>query len=419
MLGGAGGEQFVAVAAFSGHLVGEADSAALRTLQFAAVAVPLDGDFARAREHSAAVVRRLQLQYGSVHAPETARRQDHVPLICEKDGVRAAVERNGVQWVSAPVAARRTYGTREKKGEFYLRDARRGEWCLPGTLVFANDFDELTSHAPSPLLEGKMAVISMDGNGFGEHLRTACGTPESHRAFDEKLRAAQGALLYDLVNDLVPQDAKRHPVQVEAFVWAGDDLMFVVPAHCAWRVIGHIYSSFVPALPTGLSYRTGVVFCHHTAPIREVKALADELQGVAKKTGGPSVRGAVTYEVMESFDALGRDVLEYRELHCPDPALRRGLVLNGAGIAEGVKALPRVLDYVSRRTMRKIEVGLRSQSSRTRAEARELVVVSESDLVADGVNPADIALLREAFNGDAWWLHAGAMFDYLAEAAHA
>jgi hypothetical protein len=394
-------------------------SRALREVHFVIVAVPVDGDpnaFYRSVVKSQAAVRRIQLQRANVTATQQVAAHLRAPFICQKDAVRRAVCMNGVEWVSDSVDARRSYGTREKKGEFYRRIARsNSNMQLPGTITYTHDFDELTDCAPTAALTGKMALLALDGNGFGQYIADHCRNTNAYSAFDAGLRKCLSALLYDLVV-LSSQNGGR--ASLEVFLWAGDDLMILVPAHRALRVLDYVYGTFVPALrqATGaaaLTYRAGVVFCHHTAPIRGVKQLASELQELARGTVGSERTDTIAYEILESFDHIGHAVDEHRKRHCPDPDLRAGLCLTGSTLSTGLQPLAQLLAVIPRRTLRRIEIGLRSNDPSVRAEASERAHTFERAELETGEWKETLDAVRRAFNNDSWWLHASTLANYL------
>lgn len=207
-------------------------------------------------------------------------------------------------------------------------------------------------------LKDKIAVIHLDGNGFGKIQDAALAaddTLEGQRNFDLQLQAALGSLIVAVLETVVdgggigaPTDeeqdvrkqlsmaAVKEIVRFETLLWGGDEIMFIVPARLGWRVaekIAEVAEKLTIDVDAGkggtppyrLRFAVGMVFCHHDAPISRIKSLADDLAGIAKQTAtGPDgglIRGREATRfvpvVMESFDHSGGDTDDLMRKRAP------------------------------------------------------------------------------------------------------
>jgi hypothetical protein len=110
--------------------------------------------------------------------------------VCQFDHVRPAVgkiEKGDDRFdASLSVRIRREYGMKNKGLEWHQKKTKIKD--LP---KFVNDFDKVTSPSDGQdygNLNGKMAVIYLDGNKFGERQRNYCTSPEKQEAFDQAIR---------------------------------------------------------------------------------------------------------------------------------------------------------------------------------------------------------------------------------------
>ncbi|MCB1021295.1 MAG: hypothetical protein KDC27_15290, partial [Acidobacteria bacterium] len=229
-----------------------------------------------------------------------------------------------------------------------------------GELQLAEDFNDLTADPPksvSQKLAGKMAVISLDGNKFGERARKAGESADGLRKWDEEIREKREELLQSLLDeirddvswlqskDLEDGGKKGSRLRFEVLVWGGDDSLLVVPAWKGWWTLQRIYEltkDWKAADGKDLTHSAGLVFCGAKAPIYRVKTLAENLCTFAKGQSQKHdrERGDVfAYQVLESFDHIGRDLEEYLQEHTPDKTdtWKRHWILRGSGMEEAAK----------------------------------------------------------------------------------
>jgi hypothetical protein len=216
-----------------------------------------------------------------------------------------------------------------------------------------------------PNLKDKVAVIHLDGNGFGkiqDATLAANDTLEGQHKFDGDLQVALGTLIVAVLETVVEGggigapaleelqvraylDKSKPPVtdvvRFETLLWGGDEIMFIVPARLGWRVAETI-AKVVETLAIGvdtvngetkssrLHFAVGMVFCHHDAPIARIKTLADDLAAIAKRKAsgadGSEINGRDNTRfvpvIMESFDHSGGNTNDLMIKRAPARLLR-------------------------------------------------------------------------------------------------
>lgn len=240
--------------------------------------------------------------------------------------------------VSASVKARRDFaGTEPGKGRreaFYRIDLGFKEDEVP---EICNHFMDLVDNPPPGLpesLNGKMAVVYVDGNKFGR-IRTelqAGGAPPdvALRHFSDHLKSLREDLMRHLVHVMrMRYGPFQHDdkLRMETLLWGGDEARWVVPAWLAWDVIGEFFRFTAPwtippldktSAPVPLTHAMGVVVCNVKTPIRQAASLSHDLAEAAKAQGRVN---ACQIEILESLDILP-DHLEHhrRALYGDVPA---------------------------------------------------------------------------------------------------
>ena len=277
------------------------------TIMVAAVQDEGDDAFARQRALLKTRMRWAQLQSPSVVYPALSGQ-----MVCDIDKVRPA-RQNGV--ISEFTSLRRELGRTEKK-----RLLREILGSPADKVEIVGDLDEL-SKGQTGNLTGKIAAFRFDGNDFGK-LGHACRTPGAFRAFSESVQSGQKdffrGLLLDSRGQLRQEWLHDQRLQLEIVVYGGDEVSFLTPARLGWKTLQSFYEAAKDWAVEGtpLTYAGGAVFCHHKAPIHAIKRLAGELADHAKtwsKNQHGSKGNYVCYQVLESFDNLGRDLDEFME----------------------------------------------------------------------------------------------------------
>jgi hypothetical protein len=299
-----------------------------------------NGDFIADRETVLAKNRWRQMQSPTVAMPKTA-----AELPCRTDKVRPGVDWENDEPMSASVKIRRTYG-RKQKQVFYNQQT---DLECPS---FVNDFDQLTSDALRGNLHHKMAVIHLDGNGFGGLQNELCDSPEKLREFDQALRNLRRGMLRQLLQQSFGSaewTTAAGELRIETLLWGGDEIVWVVPAWLGLAVVNFFFNHSTgwrfPEEGTGsrpLTHAGAVVFCHHNAPVHRITELAKNLTEHAKCLIDHAPKNVVLYQVLESFDDIGSNLAEFTSDRLPDSCLAASLLLEGGcigSIIEDCKAL--------------------------------------------------------------------------------
>ncbi len=237
--------------------------------------------------------------------------------------------------VSAATEARHTFG-REQKHSFYTEVASRlkmkVDWS--GTR-FAWDLQSLASDPTNANLDGKIAVIHLDGTGFGRLQRSLVSSEATQRDWDREVQVRRGTFLVGLVECMRRNGFWRNSkgeLCIETLVWGGDDITWVVPARCGWTVAAKFFDAIEtekwqikdPGGEThGLWYSGGLVYCHAEAPIHRIHQRARSLRNdlakpasmaaggsVANELNAPKGSNALACVALESFDDIGGSVRE-------------------------------------------------------------------------------------------------------------
>ncbi len=202
---------------------------------------------------------------------------------------------------------------------------------------FARDINALCAHPDKNYrLNGKMAVIYMDGNGFGgrqdDYLQQAIDKGEdgiqAQKDFDKKIQACRNEFLEDILSLMqsgeMPEATYKEDesdeddteagnvIRLETLLWGGDEMLFVVPAWLGMDFLQRFFEhSRTWTLADGkaeLTHAAGIVFCQAKTPIRIIQQLAKDLADrvkEAKDAKGNDVgrtRDGWDYLVLESID---------------------------------------------------------------------------------------------------------------------
>lgn len=310
---------------------------------FAVEIVPSAGSeaFAEEREKLSCLVRWQQMHSPSLALPKAT---PGATAACSLDLVRPASQqafaRGAEVWVSESVGARRKHGIDSKRsfisgkvGDPSLRDQ------------FVNDLEELSEAPAREPLRRKIAVVYVDGNGFGalqERMVRERGEV-GQGDFDGLVEELHVDFLQRLVQAMRAQPSRwmtsDRKLRCEVLTWGGDDLLWIVPAWCGWESVRlFLEASEERSAPAEeLRHGVGLVFCHHSAPIHRVVDLAHSLCREAKSAGklrvekGKTVPDVLAYQVLESFDHTGADLEEYRAGRIPAASSTAELVLPAHG----------------------------------------------------------------------------------------
>lgn len=370
-------------------------------------------DFTADREKLLALNRYRQMQSPSIAFPAMDSR---CKLPCITDLVRpqSTNEKHCVkndQRVSESVYQRRKYGKDEKQ-KFYEK-----ETGISDLKKFASDFNSIASDPQQGNLNNKLAVIYLDGNGFG-NFQKSCGTADDLQTFDKEIKGKRKAFLKALFEEKICKDdgwlfkgKEGDEYRFEILLWGGDEMIFVVPAWKGWESLLFFYQQTKTWEYNGnpLFHAGGLVFCHHKAHIHRITALAKELAEMAKLD---RKRNLFVVKALESFDHIGQDTEGYfkaqaekitGEKDCFRPFLLDGEKM--AEIAEAVAALKRAEFPRSKiyRYLKELHAGKSDDATETIAKA-----------IKDSGCDDALKALSGLLNGEAMrWQQIAELWDYL------
>jgi hypothetical protein len=365
---------------------------------------------------------------------------------CDVDKIQHAVTtakfKGDKKEISNSVYYRRKYGF-EKKQSFIAEEVT--DYFDKNKIKhnFAWDFDDLTfgkkdfynPDKDKGNLHHKMAVIYLDGNDFGK-TQQSLEAKELGKFDKMKVEYQQkflAGLMERVVSDRVGwqftgEDEKTGNYetiyQLEILLWGGDEICLVVPAWKGWEVVELFYNETKELKwdEKPLTHSVGIVFCHHNAPIRRIKKLAENLAGLAKDRSRKD--NYFAYEILESFDHIGKDLFEHRKKRCPqiEPIDPKVMILDGNKISEITKEIKEVKKFFPRRKLTEIVFNL-LDSFDDSTDDRKNIVDDLIDTVKSGIgeeNKKKLENFTELFdNGYAAYIHALELWDYVEEEINA
>jgi len=233
---------------------------------------------------------------------------------CVRPVDRRRLPKDNAHPVSESVYQRHQYGRRARQ-RFYAAETGRGD------LRFTDEFNDIGTHTtfagvpPPANTADKLAVLYVDGNGFGAIGRRKLGEGvDQYRAWSRGVRGHHCDVLKQLLSAAEGDRTWRNgdALRLETLLWGGDEIVFVVPAWKGWELaelfFGHGHGHVIDG--QAVTYACGLAFCHTKAPIANVVKLAKRLGDAAKLTGKGTHR--LAYEVLESFDDITSDFAEHR-----------------------------------------------------------------------------------------------------------
>ena len=288
-----------------------------RHASFQVAVEPDEGDFPEILQRLQARIRRQQLRWPTVPPPQFEATEQEGYLDGWRPGVvdyRVDPNVKGVK-ISRATDFRRRKGRAIKHQIFEETSGKKSvendeEWLI------ARDLTLLAQDSTKGILDGKVAFLHVDGNGFGAIRYRHCTTPEQRTAFDKRVqddirKPFLRALLTRALNDrdFQTRDAKgRLALRLEVLLWGGDEMTLIVPAWKGLEVLELFYQQAQGKMFEGepLTHRGAIIFCHHNAPILLIKRLAEALLERTKEDiAQVDERDAAHYLILESFDALG------------------------------------------------------------------------------------------------------------------
>ena len=437
--------------------------------------VKSDGEFQKSREAVLALNRWRQMTAPQVAVPEYSNEfpLPDTPDVCVVDKLRPAKEKlnfkNEEKHISMSVATRRKYGF-DKKQTFIKDELHQIGKSNLVEHKFAWHFNQITRDSTKGNLNKKMAVIYFDGNGFGG-IQSGLANQVELEHFDREIKKYRREWLARLVERMNKEDGwlvtaedeltanldeKLH-YRMEILLWGGDDSYLVVPAWKGWETLADFFSvskDWVnPTNPAKkLKHAAGIVFCHHNAPIRRIKDLVKEI--CDKKAKHNRDENYFVYEILESFDHIGKSLDSYLETRCPiqqdgnRKGINESLVLDGVKMKDvNLATMQRLRDVLPRRKLVKLAQALLNEDSvqNINKPLEDLLNVCNSLLPKDKEgkivdseearilknlifalrgdadkwmklieNPDDKDLVRKSDDANpVWWIHLNALWDYV------
>lgn len=368
-----------------------------------------------------------QSRWQQMKSPTVVIRSAIATQPCALDLVRPATRavpapENDFHLVSESVAVRRLAGQKLKQ-HFYQRQIGKQI-----KRQFVRELKELTKDEHKGSLSEKMAVIYLDGNGFGRIKNSVCRSHDMYRDFDQTVKSYRREMLEGLLDRMeVDGDwqTREGKYRIETLLWGGDELMWIVPAWKGWETLQYFYqqSERWQFNEYPLRHSAGLVFCHHNAPIHRITSLARNLAELAKDKSRAD--NLFAYEVLESFDHVGRDLGKYRGERCPQPLTStdaldpQTLILDGAMMATLENFVYSYAEELPRKQLHELtdelltplrvdDLPAKRESKRKELLDRLQIAATKAGKPKDGLQE-----LFDSFGEQNFWLHVNALWDYL------
>ena len=230
-------------------------------------------------------------------------------------------------------------------------------------LRFPSDLETLAGQHHKLALNGKVAVIYIDGNAFGKaqktHIEQSPNKIKAQQAFDLQLRLDRAKYLISLVGFLKEQGATLQEnnetmVQLETLLWGGDEMTIVVPAWIGMATLHHFFEKHnnYQICDHPLTFSAGIVFASCKTPIRKLEQAAMSLADAIKQQSGGRQQSYFDYMVLESIDYPTESLAPFWEKRYKKLApLRKPLQFNLASsyqldeLSQPLQSLPRSSIY--------------------------------------------------------------------------
>ena len=258
---------------------------------------------------------------------------------CFFDGIRPGLEDEvvagkGVKKVSSSVKFRRN-SRKQLRKDIYARIL--GQESCP--YEFTSNLENLSEDKGQGVLNKKIAFIYVDGNKFGKIRDEKCTEERMLQGFDRSVqedfrKPVLQKLLFHMTDNYASRTSDGE-LRLETLLWGGDEIEWVVPAWKGWEVLRLFYEFDPPPAydKTSLTHAAGIVFCHHNAPILQIRKLARGLADLAKSRLVSSSEShkqsdIFHYLILESFDMLEGSLDPFLK-HYYKPIDYRELLLKG------------------------------------------------------------------------------------------
>jgi hypothetical protein len=361
--------------------------------------------------------------------------------------------------ISDHTMIRRNHGIGTKHHQFY-------DPYLPSEgerksleIDFVNDFDQLSDYPDAKRLHHKIAVVYLDGNRFGTIFR-GLEKLDDYKEFSSQLKKNGEKFLEQVLRHIdnsvpaTPQKSawhwegavltndgasmkKDYAIRLETLLWGGDEIIWVAPAWQGWWLLENFFwnwgkEKWDDTKPdprrTGsqdsLRWGGAMVFCHHDAPIHDITSLAHDLADQPKENPHEN---RFTYQVLESFDSLGKQATDLRKRKLPEalrPNAAELLVLPGNGMAKIREGIQKLRIKLPRGRVHEIVANL------CRSNGNQLDLALATQVLEKAEAKADFATLQEQIYGApptaaveaaaaATWIHLNELWDYIPQEGEA
>lgn len=285
-------------------------------------------NFKKAKEILIAKIRALQLQQNSISVDGKI---TNPVKPCTVDGIRKAYKLadfpDGKKALTNPFAKLKLVYGRRQRSKLYQNEFLELEKSLPGKTnvqdykktKFTQDLAAL-SHAPEfPSLNGKIAVIYFDGNGFSKIQAELVENEQDQIEFDLQVKNLRRLFLFSLIQHCSQGFGwlnEKKQLRLETLLWGGDEMLFVVPAWKGFELMNFFYKTSqeweitLNEKSKPLTHAGGIVFCQHNSPIYKMRDLAQQLADRIKNHPDEQGRNANYYDylVLESIDYPAEDL---------------------------------------------------------------------------------------------------------------
>lgn len=350
-------------------------------------------------------------------------------LPCAWNGIRPAdgtvVERDGQKYRMSQSVNKRYGEGKELRSNFYQSEILDGV----SHLKFTDDLNTLSSDVTKDNLNGKVAVIYLDGNRFGNLQQTHCQTIEMQKKFDDEIQSYRREYLktFLLHADQIEDYKIDGKLRIEVLMWGGDEILLVVPAWCGLDALSFFYQASQDWKfdDTPLTHAGGLVFAQHKTPISRLTKLAKDLaEGVKDTLQEGEVHNGFDYIVLESIDypteSLGEfhakiyreNLAEARQPLSPICPNKLKSVNNLQALSKGqCYALARALVADNRNDLKGTAVIQLARMQQVAGKEAVEAAQGEAKALFAGMAGQDI--------GDAWrWMHAIELWDYLPQTSN-
>lgn len=375
---------------------------------------PPPNSFSEARERLLARVRRQQLSSLSM---ATGWPSKPASTACDFDQVRPAhaqlkqgSEKEDIKDISEASQRRYEEGRKGLRQGFYKRElnAAKIQHCYDQDGLFTDHLDELTrfrsswsDESPPPQLQGKIALLYADGNGFGRYA-AQCQTEDALIQWDERLQQARRQFLHKLLDwinqhhfGLADAVDRKNTVPVprirlETLMWGGDEFLFVLPAWLGLEAAHKVFNDCLISDGHGnpLTHSLGLVFAHHNAPIAPLQQLAKQLAELGKSTAFKH-QNSLHWLVLETFDGAGENLEQHWQHRDLASVAWPDMRLNTDQLAVLLRHAPSVLKHVPRSALYQALHLLRVQCNGTeRNTDRKNLLLRQYQNVQQAIGPA-------------------------------